>query len=354
VLSVEEVARRHDVSVRTVRRWRRRGLVGAYYLSPDGRPFLGIRRSALDRFGERAGPMVERAGRFSRLSAEEEDRIVARARRLIEQEGLSPTAAAERVAGESGRATETVRLALLRREREEPAEAVLGPEPRRLSADARRRIYEQYGQGVHVDVLAERYDRSRSTIYRIVNRERAAEALAEPISFVEDEGFAAPRAEEQILGEEFDAAMARLDAAIEAAEAGGAPWRGSALSPVEERALFRAYNYLRFRAAELRREIDPSRYVPSALLDRLDDLKARAEAIRSRLIRLHVPLFRQVARQHLRPDLAADDVAALGRAELGRLVDGFQYRGRARFPAYANLELMKSFARAGIGPDRGA
>ncbi len=347
---VEEVAGRFNVSVRTVRRWRRRGLVGAYYLSPDGRAFLGVRRSALERFEERTGPMVARAERFSRLSAEEGDRIIARARRLVEQEGLSPTAAAERVADEVGRATETVRRALLSHEREEP---VLGPAPRRLSADARRRIYVQYSQGVHVDALAGRYGRSRSTIYRVVNRERAAEALCEPVSFVEDEGFSAPRADERILGEEFRAAMARLDTAIEAAAGAKGPWRESPLSAVEERILFRAYNYLRFRAAELRRELDPSRYVPSALLGRLDELKARAEAIRSRLIRLHVPLFRQVARQHLRPDLAADDVAALGRAELGRLVDSFRYQGRARFPAYANLELMKGFARAGISPDGG-
>lgn len=352
VLTVEQVAGRFNVSVRTVRRWRRRGLVGAYYVSRDGRAFLGVRQSASDRFARRHRPMVERSERFSRLSPEEEQRVLALARRLMEEEGLSATAASERVAAETGRAAETVRQALLRHEYAAPDAAGPAPSGRGLSAAAHREIYESFRQGTHVDALAGRYGRSRSTIYRIINRQRAVEALAEPVCFVADDSFPAPDAEEAILGEELAAAMSRLDAALEEAEAAGGPWRESPLTAAEERALFRAHNYLRWRAAELRAELDPTRYVPSRLLNRLDELKARAEAIRSRLIRLHMPLFKQVARQHLGPGMAAEELAVRGRAELGRLIEGFNYRGRARFPAYANLELMKGFARAEIGPER--
>jgi AraC-like DNA-binding protein len=354
VQTVEQVAERFSVSLRTVRRWRRRGLVGAYYVSRRGRAFLGVRQSALDRFVTRNRPMVESSGRFSRLSADEEAHVVEAARRLMDREGLSPTAAAERVAAETDRAAETVRQALRRREREEPDQPVAAPRARRLSGPERREIYGQYRTGVRADELASRFGRSRSTIYRVINRERAVEALAEPISFVKDDAFAASDAEATILGEDFRAALDALDAAVEQAGPGEVPLRQPPLTGPEERALFRAYNYLRFRAAEAQAELDPHRYVPSRLLRRLDELEARAEAIRSRLIRLHMPLFEQVARQHVGPDAAAQELETGGRAELGRLVDSFRYTGRGRFAAHAKLELMKVFARAGLGPAEGA
>jgi transposase-like protein len=345
VHTVKELAEELDVSPRTIRRWRQRGLVTATYEFPGGQRFLGVSQAALERFRELNPGLVRRSGQFSRLTAEEERRLVVAARQLVGQGGLGPTAVAARLAARTGRAAETVRLALLRHDREHPESPLFGGPPGRLDAEARRGIWTHYRQGTAVADLARRYGRSRSTIYRIINRQRAVELLDLPLAHVSEDAFREPDAEAEILGEDLTALMQRL--ADQPGPAAPAPSARTPapLSDEEELTLFRAFNYARFRAAELRQEVNPRRYVPSALLERIEDLRHRAEAVRELLVRLHTPLAEQVARQHAGEGLDLAEARALARARLGRLVGSFDYAGRGRFPNYAALELMKAFAR---------
>ena len=347
VYTEEELRGKLGVCTRTLRRWRQRGLVAAPYRFPDGRAALVVRQKALDAFFARHPELAGRAKRFSRLSRQEEDRIRAAARRCVSEQGLSMTAAAGQIARELGRARETVRLALLRHDRERPDEAIFGAPTGRLTDQARRRICADYREGASVDTLCHRYRRSRASIYRVINQARAAELLQERFTCLRDEAFGAPDAETRILGDEFRAALLKADA----------PAAGPALQPTpaskgDEVALFRAFNYCRFRAAELQRRVNPHRYVPSQLLAEIEDLNARAESIRERLVRLHLPLAEQIARQHAAGPASPAKLLMPGRARLGALVESFDYRGRARFAAYAKLDLMKAFARAAADSGR--
>ena len=341
VYTDDEICRELKVAPRTVRRWRRRGLVGAVYAFPDGRARLGVRSSALAAFLAKDAGVAGRARHVSRLARTEEAQIADMARRLVRDGGMSLTAAAGRIARELGRARETVRACLRRHDRDHPDRAIFGGSGGRLGEETRRRVYTDHRQGASAQTLCARYGRSRASIYRIINRERAAEALREALTSSQEALFTAPDVAAQVFGEEFGAAMERL----------AAP--SAALARTEETAVFRAYNYAKFRMSELRRELNPRRYVPSGLLDEIDGLRARAERIREGLVRAHLPLADQIARQHARDPAALGELAAEGRTLLGRLVESYDYRKRGRFSRYVSLELMKAFARLG-SPGRSA
>ena len=331
----EDLAPRLGVSRRTLRRWRRRGLVAMARRFPDGRTRMAVRQGVLDAFLEANEDLVQRSGRFRKLTAQEASQAVTLARRLVRAEGLGLTASAQRIALEMGRAPETIRLALKRHDRENPGAAVFAPVRGRLTGELRRRIWSDYRAGVRVGELCSRYGRSRPSIYRVINRERALELLATPLSCHAEDAFAAPDADRSLLGGE-------LHDLLDALDAGTAP---IPLPRHREQVLFRALNYAKYRALELREDVDPVAYVRSEVLNQADQALAAAERVRECLIGLHGSLAERVARQHSE---APGDLARLtprAYAELGRLVDDFDYRGTARFGAYANLELMKRLGR---------
>jgi len=350
VYTDSDLAGQLHVSARTVRRWWRRGLAATAYVFQDGRTRLAVRQTILNSFLEKNRALTGRSKRFSRLNRAEGGKILALARRYA-QEGLRLTAAAARIARELGRARETVRSALLRHDRDQPDQAIFTGPGVRVAEDARGRIYSDYRQGTPVSALGARYARSRASIYRIINQARADEVLAEPLTCYEEGCFAEDEAESRILGEEFRAALLRAQGLHDQpppAYAPGEPvsWRGSPLARNDEQALFRAYNYAKWRAAALRRELNPKRYISSRLLKEIADLRGRAELLRDCLTRAYVPLVEQVAKQHARGEADLAALVTTGHARLGHLVESFDYRGRGRFAEHARLELMKTFAQA--------
>jgi len=354
VYTLQDICNEFKVSARTVRRWQRRGLVAAVYLFPDGKAMIGVRHRALESFLAMNPNLLQRRSRFSRLTRAEEKDLVIMARRYARDEGLGPTAVAARVAAQMGRARETVRKALLRHDHEYPAEAVFAAPRRSPKPETRRRIYADYRQGVQAEALGARYSLSRSSIYRIINQERAAQVLAAPLTYHYEDRFADAEADDELLGKDFRELMRRLQeppgARSSAATATSLGLgRASALSKSDEEGLFRAYNYAKFRVCELRRELNPRRYVPSRLLEDIQALEARAEAIRDLLVKLHLPPVEQMARQHATPGTPLAVLLARGRSDVARLVDSFDYRGRVRLWTRARLELLKSFARAAQG-----
>jgi len=352
VHSVDQLADALNVSARTVLRWRRRGLVACKYVFPDGRKRTGVRQAALDAFMEENREIVARSARFRKVNRTEERRIVDLARRYAAREGLTRTAIIARIADELGRAHETVRLALLRHDRDHPAEAVFAAKQQRLDAQDRRRVWQDYQKGARVEELCARCGRSRSTIYRIINRARAAELLQERLEYHHEDAFETEDAEADILGEEVRELLRKLRAGPPPGDGGertpgdAMPWQRAPLADADEAALFRAYNYAKFRARQLCAELAPNHYVPSGLLKRIDALKGLAQQIKDCLTALHQPLVERVARQHAGGPRRLQQLVTMGRGHLEQLVESFDYRGRGRFASRVTLELFKKFARA--------
>jgi hypothetical protein len=348
VLTLADVADRCSVSVRTVRRWREKGLVARSYYFPDGRLKAGVRASALDRFVQVNRESVESSRRFSRLSNEEEARALDIAKALAVSEEVTLTSAAARIAADLGRAVETVRQVLLRHDEEHPDEAVFGPPSGPIGAADRRRIAEEHRRGRPIEQLCAEFGRSRASIYRILNQERAAELQTEELDYFEEPAFEEPEAEQAILGAPLDALLRRLQDAAASDQPGdeGTPfeWRRSPLTREEETALFRAYNFARWQADRIRGSLNPKRYVATGDLNRIEELLGTARTIREVLLAIHTPLAVHIAAEQSKAGGDPERLAAAGMSRLGVLVDSFDYGGRARFPSYANLELLKWFA----------
>jgi len=347
VHTIEGAARAAGVSVRTIHRWRRRGLICRRYVFAGGEVRVGVRASALERFAAQNPELAGRSRRFSKLSEAERASVLRLARRYAERDGLSLSAAAARIGRRMGRATETIRLLLSEHDLDSPDEAIFGRQLRTPSSDVQSDIYEDYRRGIGADSLAGRYRRSRQTIYRLINAERAERFLRPEMHCFHEDAFDAPDAEERIFGPEVRALL-EDSAATRAALGPGTPvrrWWRSPLDARSERALFRAYNYTKHLIAAGCAELNPRSYVSSALLNRLQDLDARALRVREHLLHVHMPLIEHVAWQHAGVR-APDELIAQGRLWLAELIDGFDYRGRSRFTSYTTLELLKRFARS--------
>jgi len=348
VYSSDELARMLGVSRRTLRRWRQRGLAARAYIFPDGRRRMGVRRAALDRFTELNPTLVERSARFARLSAAERLEALELARECAGR-GLTRTAAAEQIARRLGRAPETVRLLLERHDLDDPSSALFPAARKRLEGRTARAIWADYSSGVPVRELCLRYGRSRASVYRIINREKARAILAERLDYRADEAFVEPDAEERFAGEELSAAVEKARAMPVVPVSGSVRRWTPPLTSAEEAALFRGYHYALFRIDRLRAELNPARYVATARLREIEALKGQAELIRGALVRLYGPLAEAVARRHATRPSRQEALVAEARSLLGRLVGSYNYRGRGRFASYVTLELLKHFVRAGEG-----
>jgi len=341
--TLEELRERYGVTARTVRRWRRRGLPTRKYVFPDGSRRRGVRGSALERFMEANPGLLSLSGRAGRLTDEEERDILRRVA-ACRKEGLSTTAAAARVAGEVGRARETVRLVLKRR--------MGGDDEARtsLTDEQRRALLADYRRKVPVQKLAARAGRSCSSIYRIINQERARELLARPVAYVAGEGFEDPDARDSIVGPEWAALLERLESLPADASASA---RRSPLSREQERCLFRAYNFTKFLLRQALRELNPGRYVPTRALEQAEELVALAERIRRLIVRLYLPLVETVIRQHAGGPVPLPELRAEGTALLRQRIESFDCAGRGRFGPLVTLDVQKAFARltAGRGAD---
>ena len=231
VLTVEELARRFNVSTKTISRWRRQGLVSRRFVF-DGRNRLGFLQSSVDRFLERNEQRVQRGARFSQLTDEERSAIVERARRLA-RAGGRPAEVARRLARKTGRSVETIRYTLKRFDSDHPEAAVFGDSRGPLQADAKRSIYQQYQRGESVEALARRFCRTRTSIYRIISEMRAlldhgtalgihSQRRLRTGPFAQARG-AYPGADSRIRSEREEAAVAQRLAAVP-----GQPLRGAA------------------------------------------------------------------------------------------------------------------------------
>lgn len=123
------------------------------------------------------------------------------------------------------------------------------------------------------------------------------------------------------------------------------PWRGSPLRKDDEKALFRAYNFAKFRLDSLRKGLNPKRYVPAGQLEAAEALKRTARQIRGCLLKAFGPLAESVAKTHVREGLRLDDLVREAAGFLEELVDSYDFRSAGRFADYASLELLKRFAR---------
>ncbi len=359
ILTLEEISKKLNVSTKTIRRWRKLGLVGRRIVS-NGRAQLGFTQATVERFLSAHSDRVQKGSRFSQMSEDEKEEILKRARRLSRVEGCTLTEISRRIARKLGRSAETIRYTIKNFDREHPDQALFPKLTGPLDQETKEVIYNSYRRGIAVDTLAKRFQRTRTSMYRVINEVRAQQLLKQPLEFIPSSEFEDSAREGEFLGPmpDADAYEARRremkvprDVPAELAPLYEVPL----LSKDQEQHLFRKMNYLKYRAsqlaAELRKEgadeveIDPTK-VRIQKLNEIEDLLTQANLVKEVLINANMRLVVNIAKRHSGQTDNFFELLSDGNMSLIRAVEKFDYSRNFKFSTYASWAIMKNFARS--------
>jgi DNA-directed RNA polymerase specialized sigma24 family protein len=354
-LPIDEVARRLNVSTKTIQRYRRRGLVCHYVIDRQGVSQLVCFDDALERFAARHREGLDRASGFTRMADAATGDVVAAARRLREEQGLSLNEAARRIGRDLGRAHETIRSVL--RRHDETAETPIFGEHGPLTARDDRLILRAWRRGIGERTLAARFGKTAATIRRGRNRARAARLRGLAIDAIHLPTFDLPDADGVILGapavtRDLDAVLPTHDALalIEAAHAAPGP------SDDDVSALAAGYNLLKRRAGSAIGALSTS--PRGGDLDRIErDLRWATRLVR-RLVVLGLPTAIRRIEQNLHRALASQPAESIvrlvdrGREVVGRAVEAFDPSRGQYLEGIVAYAMDRALAAPGAG-DRG-
>ncbi|MFM8733615.1 MAG: sigma-70 family RNA polymerase sigma factor [Pirellulales bacterium] len=343
VLSIEDLARRFNVSTKTISRWREHGLVAQRY-NVAGRRRVGFLASTVERFIRDNPLRIERGSRFSQLSGEEHDKIVSWARRLATA-GACPADVHRRIAERLGRSVETIRYTIKRHDQEHPDAAVFPAAEGHLRAESRSRIYQHHLAGEPVESIARRYHRSKASIYRVILSQRAEHVMQLPLDFIPNALFSR-RSAESVVDQPFpgvpDAKRMRRPSGLPAYLA--SLYEVPLLTREQEVWLFRKFNYLKYKASKLREQLDPER-PGTRLMDQIERLYDEIVELKNRIVRANLRLVVSIAKRRVSPGDSFFDLVSDGNMSLIRAVEKFDYARGNKFSTYASWAIMKNYAR---------
>ncbi len=349
--SIAELARRFDVSTKTIFRWHRRGLVGWRLRGVDNRARLIFPERCVRRFVADNRELVARGSSFSQLSAEERETILRRARQLSDAGERTVNAVARRLAEETGRAVETIRLILKSYDDANPRRGIFNRSALRVDADDRRlAIWEAHVDGASLDALCERFGESKANVYRVITEMRARDRKSRPIEHVACDEFREPGARERILKAPV-LANPYIDSPPPRRIPSDLPpylrdlFQLPLLSPPGETALFRKLNFLRWSAEQARAALNPEA-ATAAQLDAIDELLTAARDCKQQIVQANLRLVVSIAKRHAGRGQELFELISDGNVSLMRAVDRFDFSRGFKFSTYGSWAIMKNFARS--------
>lgn len=347
VHTVDELSRLFNVSTKTISRWRDQGLVSRRFLC-DGRKRVGFLHSSVERFVARNRERVRRGERFSQLTDDERAEMIQRARQLA-LDGANLTEVSRRLSMELQRSVETIRYTLKNHDRRNPEHAVFPDQRVLLSEEDKRSIYQQSLRGVGISQLCRRYGRTRSSIVRIMNEQRAQRMLELPLDHMHNECFEG--ASDELIAEILSPTPEPIIPPRKMGPPSGLPTYLASLYDVplmtreQEYHQFRKMNYLKFLANTIRSKIDLAN-PKASLMDEVDSLYAQSVEVKNQIVQANLRLVVSIAKRHVG---GSDDFFGLvsdGNMSLIRAVEKFDYARGNKFSTYASWAIMKNFARS--------
>ncbi len=348
VRTVDELAETFNVSTKTISRWRNRGLVSRRFIF-DGRKRVGFLQSSVDQFVASNRDRVRRGRQFSHLTEAEREEIVRRARRLAGAGGC-PSDVTRRVAESMNRSIETIRYTLKEFDRNHREFAIFPGHTGPLNDEAKRGILHLYRCGVTVEKIAERYRRTKTSIYRVVNEMRAKSIAELPLDHMYNDCFAEEGIDKVILTD-----MPELDKPFRKQRVpSGLPRYLASLYEVplltreQEQHMFRKFNYLKYCAAKLRDEMDVDR-PKCSLMSKIERLFEEAVEIKNHIVQANLRLVVSIAKRHVSPTENFFELISDGNMSLYQAAEKFDYARGNKFSTYASWAIMKNFARTITG-----
>jgi len=347
VYTTDQLAAELGVSTKTIHRWRKRGLMARKFIFDDGKKRFGFLQSAVDKFLKANPALTASAKSFTRLTNKDKHAIIKQAATLAAKTSMSRYRIIDRIAAETGKSHETVRYTILNYEKAHPDKPIFARGSGVINSVQAGEIYRLFRQGGSVKELIRQFNRSKSSIYRIINTKRARAILAQRIEFIASDEFLAGDAAEQILAEP-PAGSGKGPPPVQLS--GGSLTMylqtlkdAPILNRQREAELFRRYNYLKYLACITRAGIRPNR-VSSGRLKKIEDSLAEAEDIKKTIIEANLRLVVSIAGKHGASRANLLDLVSEGNFSLMRAVEKFDYTRGFRFATYASWAIAKDFA----------
>jgi RNA polymerase sigma factor (sigma-70 family) len=360
VLTLEEFSRKLNVTTKTINRWRKRGLIGLPVIR-KGRRHVGFLPSLTDPFLAANHKHVERSSRFTQLTEQEKEEILQRARNLIGDGVASLTVISRRIARDMGRAPETIRYTIKNWDREHPEQALFPTLTGPFDPATKQAIYSSFRRGISVNNLAKTFQRTASSMYRVIHEIRAQRLMDQKIEYIGNDSFAIAAADSAKDAEfvadmpgaaEFEAARRKMRIPKDAPPELASLYEMPLLSKDQEQHLFRKMNYLKFKAGALLdgMKLDTGRIDSNALrtqdLDQVEKYLKEANAIKDMLINCNMRLVVSIAKRHSGQSDNFFELLSDGNMSLIRAVEKFDYFRGNKFSTYASWAIMKNFARS--------
>ena len=303
-LTLEALAKQWGVSLKSLSRYRHRGLI-CQMLVIAGKPHMACYADEAARFAAAHPKLLRKAADFRRIDDATIAAIVDRARHLRDEDStISLNKAARLLAREHARSLEAVRGVLRRHDaqRERPIFTEPGP----LSERQRRVIYRAWRLGMTPSAIGRRFGKSAQSIHRAINLHRLAMLRRLPISFVNIPTFDRPEADDVILspasvraglGDDprFHDAFTLIAACKQAGQ------EKESFAQVEQQRLA-AYNWLKLRAIHSMATDEPW---PSAeMVDEIETSLRWASRVKRRLVEGALPAAIRAIEQALHRPLS--------------------------------------------------
>lgn len=345
VHTVDELCKMHNISTKTVSRWRCQGLVSRKFIFDGHRKRLGFLRSSVEAFIKANPEKVSRGERFSHMSEQDRDEILEVARRFASY-GFTPSEVARRIAREINRSAETIRYTIRGYDREHPDKAIFPDKSAPLSDAIKQQIAAYHAEGKSMGWLVRRFERSTSTIHRVINEQRARAIMELSLDFVDSLEFHGRDAERIILAPlpQSETPSRRIKAPVGLPGYMAALYEMPLLTREQEYHLFRKYNYLKFRAGELRRGLKVGQPL-SRLMEQIEALHAEAVATKNQIVQSNLRLVVSIAKRHLKSQEDFFQLISDGNMSLIRACEKFDYTRGNKFSTYASWSIIKNYGR---------
>lgn len=196
-------------------------------------------------------------------------------------------------------------------------------------------------------ILAKRYRRTRGSIVRLLNEQRAVSIQELALDFVPNPVFEDDSMVDQILAE----TPTSLSPTRKMRAPSGLPaylaslYEVPLLEPQQEVHLFRKMNFLKYKASGLREKLDP-KAPTAALMDQIEKLYEEALAVKNKIVQANLRLVVSIAKRHVGTSGDLFGLISDGNVSLMRAVDKFDYARGFKFSTYSHWAIRKNFARS--------
>ncbi len=343
----QELAEQLDVSTKTLRRWRNRGLMGVRVVYEDGVNRLAFLKRTVARFVRQNKALVEKGASFKQLTDVERDGIVESARAILVRRKVKLHAAARIVAEQTGRAIETVRYTLRRYDEANPKTSLFANNIDHLFTEQQSAIWRSHQAGETAESLARAYETNASDINQTLRTVQLRMWQQSPPECIYHELFDAPQADQMFLqtAEPVSTDQPSPRVPRDLPSYLQSLYRTPLLSPDQEQYLFRRYNYIKHKTATHLKAVD-SDTVTADQLHSIRGLFADIEATKQRIVKANLRLVVSIAKKHVGVSRDLFEVVSDGNVSLMRAVEKFDVWRGNKFSTYASWAIIKNFARS--------